>query len=746
MDFTIFTANCTGNSKNCRYPNRNHVSCLDDLHNVIRFDHVCAEFENNHRSINNFLESDVAVMDCDNDHSDNPNDWITPDVICDTLDDVAFAIVPSRNNMKPKGNKSARPRFHAYFPIDPVTDATHYAEIKAKIHKLFPFFDGNSIDSARFIYGSDADKIIWHDGSVLIDDIVQAQGLKNTIPEGSRNSTMSRFAGRVIKRYGITEKAHGIYLEEAEKCDPPLSDEELDTIWGSAVKFGRKLQAEKGYIPPEEYNSDFTAESLKPEDYSDIGQAKILTREYGDELKYTSATDFLRYNGKYWLESKQQAVGAMEEFLDLQLADASDAVKKAYKELTDSGISENDVAAGGKRLEKAVGADEMKAYKDFCAALAYKNFVMKRRDMKYVVSALQAAKPMLELSVDGLDNNPNLLNTPDATYDLEKGIMGAKEHDASDMITKITAVSPGNDGMQIWLDALDLFFGGDKELIEYVQMSVGLAAVGRVYSEAIIIAYGEGSNGKSTFWNTIARVLGSYSGSMSADTLTVGCKRNVKPEMAELKGKRLVIAAELEEGMRLNTSIVKQLSSTDPIAAEKKYKDPFSFIPSHQLVLYTNHLPRINANDEGTWRRLIVIPFNAKIHGNSDIKNYADYLFEKSGGYVMRWIIEGAEKVIRNRFKIEQPECVKAAIAEYRNQNDWLGHFLEDCCEVEKANTEKSGQLYSEYRNYCARNGEYIRSTTDFYTALEKLGFEKRKGKTGAVVYGLKLKETDFLE
>ena len=198
--------------------------------------------------------------------------------------------------------------------------------------------------------------------------------------------------------------------------------------------------------------------------------------------------------------------------------------------------------------------------------------------------------------------------------------------------------------------------------------------------------------------------------------------------------------------MRLNTSIVKQLSSTDPISAEKKYKDPFSFIPSHQLVLYTNHLPRINANDEGTWRRLIVIPFNAKIHGKSDIKNYADYLFENSGGYVMKWIIEGAEKVIRNNFKIKQPECVKAAIAEYRNQNDWLGHFLEDCCDIDRVNTEKSGRLYQEYRQYCARNGEYTRSTTDFYAALEKLGFVRSRSKSCVMIYGLKVKETDFME
>ena len=161
-------------------------------------------------------------------------------------------------------------------------------------------------------------------------------------------------------------------------------------------------------------------------------------------------------------------------------------------------------------------------------------------------------------------------------------------------------------------------------------MICGLCLIGKVYTEAMIIAYGDGRNGKSTFWNVIYKVLGSYSGNISADALTVNCKRNVKPEMAELKGKRLIIAAELQEGMRLNTSVVKQLCSTDPIFAEKKFKAPFSFEPSHTLVLYTNHLPKVAASDDGTWRRLIVIPFHAKIQGQNDKKNYTQYLDRKS--------------------------------------------------------------------------------------------------------------------
>ena len=93
------------------------------------------------------------------------------------------------------------------------------------------------------------------------------------ILEGSRNNTMSRFAGRVLKRYGITEKAHETFLEHAKKCDPPLPGAELKTIWNSAVKFFQKsIVNQEGYVPPEEYNADFKSVALKPEDYSDIVQ------------------------------------------------------------------------------------------------------------------------------------------------------------------------------------------------------------------------------------------------------------------------------------------------------------------------------------------------------------------------------------------------------------------------------------------------------------------------------------------
>lgn len=752
MNFTLSLAKCTGNAQNCQYPIHKEIKSEDDLKEAVAFDHVAGTFRMDYRSIGNFQGADCVIMDCDNDHTDNSESFNTPEHITKALPDVSFAYVPSRNDGKTKGNKGPRPRGHYYFPIIPISDAEEYAALKRRIHDLFPFFDGNALDSARFLFGSASGNVFWNEGWMTIDQALDSTETEinvppeqtvAVIPEGRRNNTLSHFAGKVLKRFGDCERAHVLFMEEAAKCDPPMEDSELATIWASASRFYRnKVSKQDGYVNPTAYNSVLgLLESLKPEDYSDIGQAKVLSREYADELRYTDATDYIRFNGEFWEESRQLSIGATEEFLDLQLEDANEAVKSAYEELMDSGMTEEKLSEKKNKIEEDLDEKTLKAYRHYLGTLAYQAFVLRRRDYKFIVSALQAAKPMLAMKVSELDSDPYLLNVPGSTYDLRKGLDGSQPINPEDFITKQAVVAPGKKGMQEWQDALDLFFCSDKDFIAYVQQIVGLAAVGKVYFEALIIAYGEGSNGKSTFWNTISRVLGSYSGSISADALTVGCKRNVKPEMAELKGKRLIIAAELEEGMRLNTSVIKQLCSTDEISAEKKYKDPFRFTPSHTLVLYTNHLPRVGANDSGTWRRLIVIPFNATIKGNGDIKNFADYLVRKAGPAIMTWIIQGAQKAISNGFHIDPPLCVRKAINAYRESNDWLGSFLDDCCSVSKELIQKSGELYQSYRAYCLRNGEFTRNTSDFYTALETAGFKRKKTQDGSMVYGLQVKE-----
>lgn len=97
-------------------------------------------------------------------------------------------------------------------------------------------------------------------------------------------------------------------------------------------------------------------------------------------------------------------------------------------------------------------------------------------------------------------------------------------------------------------------------------------------------------------------------------------------------------------------------------------------------------------------------------------------------------------------YHIKQPDVVVQAIENYRRDNDWLGAFLEECCELGDTYQQKSGEFYQAYREFCTATGEYTRGTSDFYSALESAGFERRKRKTGSLVYGVRLKNEDFLE
>lgn len=260
MKFTLYTANCTGNAKNSIYPNQADITNEEDFKAAICRDHVSAEYKNFHRSNADYIAGNVDVMDCDNDHSDHPKDWIYPDMYQNIFPDVSFVVVPSRHDGKVKGKKSARPRHHVYFPHQPTVSAEDCANLKKRIYAAAPFFDNGATDAARFMYGCQSENIIWHEGSQTIDEFLNEKAFSNldreTITEGSRNKSMSRFAGKVVKRYGCTEEAHHIFIEKSKRCMPPLAQEELDIIWDSALKFGRDLAKQDGYISPKEYNKE----------------------------------------------------------------------------------------------------------------------------------------------------------------------------------------------------------------------------------------------------------------------------------------------------------------------------------------------------------------------------------------------------------------------------------------------------------------------------------------------------------
>ena len=325
IEFTLYASDYTGNLSNCIYPNKIVVKDEESMLEAIKFDHVTAQYKDNYRSNANFIKADNIPLDCDNDHSDNPKDWITSVDVALEFENVPFVVAYSKNHMKQKGSKSARPRFHVYFMTPDITDTNEYAKLKKRIASSFPYFDTNALDSGRFLFGTDNTEVEFYDGAKsILDFLSEAEFLnweagKRRITEGRRNNTMSHYAAKVIKRFGDTDEAYELFMKEADKCSPPLEENELKLIWSSAIKFGKQVSSQEGYIQPEEYNSEM---ELEPEDYSDVGQAVVLEKKYKDILRYSPSTDYLVYNGSFWEESKPKSQAVSQELTSRQLEEA----------------------------------------------------------------------------------------------------------------------------------------------------------------------------------------------------------------------------------------------------------------------------------------------------------------------------------------------------------------------------------------------------------------------------------------
>ena len=151
---TVYHSWESGNAKNCRYPSVGAGSTPEELKQLFCYDHTFIRFKNNYRSIDNFEEVAVAVLDNDNDHSDDPGAWISATDIPRLFPDVPCIVYTSRNHMKQKGDRAPRPRFHVAFPVESITDPNIFTAMMQRIQAAYPFFDDNALDAGRFFFGN----------------------------------------------------------------------------------------------------------------------------------------------------------------------------------------------------------------------------------------------------------------------------------------------------------------------------------------------------------------------------------------------------------------------------------------------------------------------------------------------------------------------------------------------------------------------------------------------------------------
>lgn len=277
---TVHHSNQCGNAQNCKYPYSGIGSTPEELKKLFCYDHTFIRFKNNYRSKENFLEATIAALDNDNDHSDDPTEWIPMEAIPGLFPGIPCVISTSRHHMKQKGDRSPRPRYHVAFKIDALTDPAEYVAFLSRVQALFPFFDAKALDAGRFFFGNPDTEVYTCQGHRTLTDFIEeleenkfvadmeaatAAARIGSIPEGSRNSTISHAAGKILKRWGDTPEAYEKFMEVVAKCSPPLPDQEVNSTWKSAVKFfHEKVEKQPGYVPPADYNTPPTPQWEQP--------------------------------------------------------------------------------------------------------------------------------------------------------------------------------------------------------------------------------------------------------------------------------------------------------------------------------------------------------------------------------------------------------------------------------------------------------------------------------------------------
>lgn len=329
-----------------------------------------------------------------------------------------------------------------------------------------------------------------------------------------------------------------------------------------------------------------------------------------------------------------------------------------------------------------------------------------------------------------------MLSVANGTIDLRTQKLRDAQPD--DLITRATEVAydPKATAPR-WLQFLTEIFAGDTELIRYVQRAVGYSFTGDTREQCFFILFGTGANGKSTFVETLCKLLGTHAETAEFSTFLVrrqqGSPRN---DVARLHAARFVKAAEGDHKAVLDEALIKEVTGEDIITARFLYQEYFSFRPRFKIWLITNHKPEIRGTDPAIWRRVKLIPFTRCFDDKNREPDLRSKLEAELSG-ILNWAIGGCHLWQKNGLG-EAPRIVQAT-QEYRRESDQVGRFLRDRCNLARRLGTAAQKLYESYLGWCSQQGEKPLANNVFARGLGERGISKRRGRSGITYQGVGL-------
>lgn len=480
---------------------------------------------------------------------------------------------------------------------------------------------------------------------------------------------------------------------------------------------------------------DFPAQDQKLclMDQNDLGNAARLIDRYGKNLIFIAESGWYAWTGKYWSRDEGEKI--------LQLC-AQKTVKKMKGEI---------FARVAKGQHDGISPKEIKElFKIYC------RFRISSGNTNRIAAIGIEARPHLTRSKDDLDTHHFLLNVQNGTLNLKAQDTGEEnfdgivleKHQRQYRITKLANVLYDPNAEAPVFHKFIREVVPDDEVRIFLQRFFGYCLTGSTKEQAILMLWGEGSNGKSTLVDLLNWLLGDYAlVTPFASLLHTDQRRGGEPtpDLARMPGARLVSAAEPETGARFAESMLKQLTGGEKMTVRHLRQDFFEFKPQFKLCLSFNNKPYIRGQDEGIWRRLLLVPFNQRFVDADrlkenpgalpKIKDLDKKLHAEAPG-ILNWLLDGYRMWAERGLDI--PATVRAATEEYRHESNPVHQFVQGWCDRAPGTMIAASRLYEAYQLWCKENAMDAVKQTSFGRRMSEMNVERE---TIQVVYyrGLQL-------
>lgn len=502
-----------------------------------------------------------------------------------------------------------------------------------------------------------------------------AATIPQTIPDGEKHAACTRMAGAMRRQGATADEIFAALLELSKRFETAVPANNLRDI---------AEDIEGRYAP---------AAAEYP--HTELGNAERLVARHGANIRYCPDwRSWLIWDGVRW---KRDEIGEI-------MQRAKEVVRSIYAEAAKVRDSEERKAAATWARKSETGAQLVSMVR---------------------LAQSEARVPVMAAELDADHFRLNVIN---GTVNLRTGEL--EPHRREDLISKLAPVAYDPSAKcPRWERFLSEIFKPHPDIVPFIQRAVGYSLTGDTREECLFLLHGGGRNGKGTLLKILCIKLGDYAG--TADFSAFVQRRDdsgPRDDVANMRGKRLIMAQEAREGAALAESLIKWLTGGDRVRARRLFENSSEFDPTHKIWLATNHKPAIRGTDPAIWSRIKLVPFDVSFLGRED-RTLKVVLQDELPG-ILAWAVEGCLRWQEDG--LDFPESVTIATEEYRVESDSIGRFVDEHCVVGEFAQAKARNLYAAYRQWAEGAGEHPMTETAFGRRLAERGYEK-----GRVLGGL---------